>query len=142
MVTAFWILYGAVIALRMAVFPASKPISYLEAAAWFASACLLGVWAFLKERHEREAGNKEAADLKQQLVAGMARLEGRTDIVALLQLQSITNTVGQPALAVIEAATTKITELEKKVERLPLLEASIKRYESIFWMPLTDLAVL
>jgi cyanate permease len=55
-VTALWIIYGAAIALRMAVFTQTA-ISWQEGVVWFAIAALLSIFPYLNERSARKASD-------------------------------------------------------------------------------------
>ena len=71
MVTALWIIYGAAIALRMAVFTHTA-ISWQEGLLWFGAALLLSALAYLKESSARKAGDLAMTGLREQLI----RLQG------------------------------------------------------------------
>ncbi len=71
MVTALWIIYGAAIALRMAVFTQTA-ISWQEGLGWFVAALLLSVFAYFKESFARKGSDLAITGLREQLI----RLQG------------------------------------------------------------------
>lgn len=70
-VTALWIIYGAAIALRMAVFTQTA-ISWQEGLGWFVTALLLSVFAYFKESLARKGSDLAITGLREQLI----RLQG------------------------------------------------------------------
>jgi hypothetical protein len=70
-VTALWIIYGAAIALRMAVFTQTA-ISWQEGLGWFVAALLLSVFAYFKESFARKGSDLAITGLREQLI----RLQG------------------------------------------------------------------
>ena len=88
----------------------------------------------IADYRDSAALQKHVESLETQLATAQGNLAGRIDIVATLgaetfrRLQNITDTTGQSPPTVIEAANTKIDNLEKQ----------LAYYEKNFWQLLTD----
>jgi hypothetical protein len=74
-VTALWIIYGAAIALRMAVFTQTA-ISWQEGLLWFVAAVLLSALAYFKESSDRKGSNLAITGLREQLIKLQGFSEG------------------------------------------------------------------
>jgi cyanate permease len=81
-VTALWIIYGAAIALRMAVFTQTA-ISWQEGVLWFALASLLSIFAYLKESFTRKNNDNAIRGLREQLIRLQAFGEGTASAMAV-----------------------------------------------------------
>jgi hypothetical protein len=85
MVTALWIIYGAAIALRMAMFTQTA-ISWQEGLVWFAAAILLSVLAFFRESAVRRGSDRAITGLREQLI----KLQGFSEGTASAMGRSLT----------------------------------------------------
>jgi hypothetical protein len=74
-VTALWIIYGAAIALRMAVF-VQTAIAWQEGLMWFAVAVALSLWAYFKESLARKTSESAIRGLREQLIKLQGFSEG------------------------------------------------------------------
>lgn len=75
MVTAVWIIYGAAIALRMAVFT-RMAVSWQEGMVWAVVAVLLGALAYFKESSARKGSELAVTGLREQLIKLQGFSEG------------------------------------------------------------------
>jgi hypothetical protein len=141
MVTLAWILFDVAISLRMAFVTPQRLPTIPECVGWCVVGLGLGLWAFLSERKDRKLSDGKITNLegtvsalRKELSHAQSYQSGKLDVIAALggetfrQLQTLTQTTGQPVVTVIETANTTIQALQSEVTDLTRM----------FWRRLTD----
>jgi hypothetical protein len=118
MVTALWILYGAAIALRMAVFTQTA-ITWREGLLWLGAALLLGTWAYLKESAARKDSNLAITGLREQLIRLQGFSEGTASAMgrSLKRMEALPETTAKSE-EVVDELREGLKELDNSAKAL------------------------
>jgi hypothetical protein len=115
-VTPLWISYGAVIALRMAMFP--QPTKE-ECLVWLAAAAMLGIFAYFKESSTRKVSDLEIRGLNEKLSKMQGFMEGSTS--AMGNTISRIGTLPETSLKgeeIVKELKAELKELRENVKAL------------------------
>jgi hypothetical protein len=144
-VTALWIIYGAAIALRMAVFT-QMAISVKEGMLWGALAVLLGVCAYLKESFARKNNDNAIRGLRDQLIRLQAYGEGTASAMgrSLARMGALpeTNPKGEEIVDELKEGLKELVKTLAESARPQIVPVTLSRNQNIFYVGLLGILVL